>query len=123
MSEPQNERTHHEPRPTEKTIPHVTTELSQDRWTGDRVVEPTGSSVRGRIQIASHGQRNDVIDMQSTEIDTLRAELVKAEETLEEIRIELIDVRMDVRHARDRETAAKTKAAVTEQRLAEALDA
>lgn len=77
------------------------------------------AAVRTRVELA---QRNDIVEMQATEIDTLRAELVKAEETVEEMRIELIDVRMDVRHARDREAAAKTKATATEQRLAEALD-
>jgi hypothetical protein len=53
--------------------------------------------------------RDEVVQMQSSEIDELRAELVKSEEIVFEIRTELLDVRMDVRHARDREAAAEAK--------------
>lgn len=84
-----------------------------------RRVAAEQAAARTRVELA---QRNEVVEMQASEIDTLRAELVKADETVEEMRIELIDVRMDVRHARDRETAAKAKAAATEERLAETLD-
>ena len=84
-----------------------------------RRVAAEQAAVRTRLELA---QRNDVVEMQATEIDTLCAELAKAEETVEEMRIELIDVRMDVRHARDREAAAKTKAAAIDDQLAEALD-
>lgn len=77
------------------------------------------AAVRTRVEL-SH--RDDVIDMQTTEIDTLRAELAKAGERVDEMRIELSDVRMEVRHARDREAAAKSRAEAHEQRLVEALD-
>ena len=97
----------------------VTSAGAQLKAAERRRIAAEQAAVRTRAEL---GERNDVVDMQATEIDTLRAELAKAEETLEEMRIELIDVRMDVRHARDRETAARTKAQATEQRLAEALD-
>jgi hypothetical protein len=59
--------------------------------------------------------------MQSSEIDDLRAELAKSEEIVSEIRTELLDIRMDVRHARDREAAMATKMATANDQLAEAL--
>jgi hypothetical protein len=64
------------------------------------------AAVRAQAELV---HRDEVVQMQSTEIDDLRAELVKSEEIVFEIRTELLDVRMDVRHARDREAAAEAK--------------
>ena len=64
------------------------------------------AAVRAQAELV---HRDEVVQMQSAEIDDLRAELVKSEEIVFEIRTELLDVRMDVRHARDREAAAEAK--------------
>ena len=58
--------------------------------------------------------RDDVIAMQSTEIDDLRADVEKAQEALREMRTELSDLRMEIRHARDREAAAVARAKAAE---------
>jgi YacP-like NYN domain len=50
-------------------------------------------------------------DEQQLEIDRLRADLVKADDTVAEMRAELLDVRNEARHARDRENAAVAKLA------------
>jgi predicted RNA-binding protein with PIN domain len=56
------------------------------------------------------------LDAQESEIDELRADLTKADDVLSEMKAEIIDVRNEARHARDRELAAVTKlqAAVAE---------
>ena len=64
------------------------------------------AAVRAQAELV---HRDEVVQMQSTEIDDLRAELVKSEEIVLEMRTELLDARMDVRHARDREAAAEAK--------------
>jgi hypothetical protein len=64
------------------------------------------AAVRAQAELV---HRDEVVQMQSTEIDDLRAELVKSEEIVLEIRTELLDARMEVRHARDREAAAEAK--------------
>lgn len=64
------------------------------------------AAVRAQAELV---HRDEVVQMQSTEIEDLRAELVKSEEIVLEMRTELLDARMDVRHARDREAAAEAK--------------
>jgi predicted RNA-binding protein with PIN domain len=56
------------------------------------------------------------IDSLTAEIDVLRADLVKALDALNESRSELVDVRNEARHARDREAALRVRldAAVAE---------
>jgi predicted RNA-binding protein with PIN domain len=48
-------------------------------------------------------------DSRESEIDVLRADLTKADDLLSEMKAEIIDVRNESRHARDRESAAVTK--------------
>ncbi len=50
-----------------------------------------------------------LVDEQRTEIDRLVADVDKADDALNEMRAELIDVRNEARHARDREAAATAK--------------
>lgn len=58
----------------------------------------------------------DVVEAQTlaaaraAEIDRLRADLDKADDEIAALRTELIDVRNEARHARDRETAARERA-------------
>ena len=49
------------------------------------------------------------LDSRESEIDVLRADLTKADDLLSEMKAEIIDVRNEARHARDRESAAVTK--------------
>ena len=49
------------------------------------------------------------LDSRESEIDVLRADLTKADDVLSEMKAEIIDVRNEARHARDRESAAVTK--------------
>ena len=64
------------------------------------------AATRARAEIVALqeqiAERGDVID-------GLRTDVVKLTEELEELRAELIDTRLDVRHARDRESAALAK--------------
>ncbi|MFT4865218.1 MAG: hypothetical protein ACI8RC_002029 [Ilumatobacter sp.] len=76
------------------------------------------AAVRAQAELV---HRDELTQMQSSEIDDLRAELAKSEEIVSEIRTELLDIRMDVRHARDREAAMATKMATANDQLAEAL--
>jgi len=71
-------------------------------------------AVRTRAELL---QRNEIVDMQATEIDELRAEVAKAVDVLAEMKTELTDVRMEIRHARDREAAAVARAATAESTL------
>lgn len=73
-----------------------------------RRVAAEQAAVRAQAELV---HRDEVAQMQSIEIDDLRAELAKSEEIVFEIRTELLDVRMDVRHARDREAAMAAKMA------------
>ncbi len=75
------------------------------------------AAVRAQAELV---HRDEFVQMQSIEIDNLRAELAKSEEVVFEIRTELLDVRKDVRHARDREAAAAAKWATLNDQLAEA---
>jgi predicted RNA-binding protein with PIN domain len=43
------------------------------------------------------------------DLDSLRADVVKAEDEVSELRAELVDLRIEARHARDREAAAKAR--------------
>ncbi len=54
-------------------------------------------------------QQQMTIDELRSELDLLRADLVKADDAAAELRTELIDVRNEARHARDREAAAKAR--------------
>ena len=54
-------------------------------------------------------QQQMTIDELRSELDLLRADLVKADDAAAELRTELIDVRNEARHARDREVAAKAR--------------
>ena len=58
-----------------------------------------------------------LVDEQRVELDRLVADLEKADDALSEMRAELIDVRNEARHARDREAAATAK---LERAIAEA---
>ncbi|NND74377.1 MAG: hypothetical protein HKN44_05170 [Ilumatobacter sp.] len=55
-------------------------------------------------------QLNEVIESQAVELHELRADVVKADEAVREMRTELVDVRVESRHARDREAAAQARA-------------
>ncbi len=73
-------------------------------------------AARTRVELL---HRDEVVAMQATEIDDLRADVAKAAEVLAEMKTELIDVRMEIRHARDRETAATSRAAALAAQLSE----
>ncbi|WP_394941479.1 NYN domain-containing protein [uncultured Ilumatobacter sp.] len=73
------------------------------------------AAVRAQAELVTRGE---FVQMQSTEIDELRAELAKSDEIRSEIRTELLDVRMDMRHARDREAALTAKIATANDQLA-----
>lgn len=64
-----------------------------------------------RIQAELLG-RIDEIAARQNEIDDVRADLVKANDEITELRAELIDTRNELRHARDREAAARSRAEV-----------
>jgi len=63
-------------------------------------------AVRSRVDL---GAQLTTIELLRAEIDILRAEAVKADDSISELRAELVDVRIEARHARDREAAAKAK--------------
>ena len=64
-------------------------------------------AARTRVELL---QRDEVIELQETEVDELRAEVTKVRERLAEMKAELSDARLEIRHARDREAAAVVKA-------------
>ena len=64
-------------------------------------------AARTRVELL---QRNEIIELQETEVHELRAEITKAGELLAEMKAELSDARLEIRHARDREAAAVVKA-------------
>ena len=64
------------------------------------------SAVRARAESV---RLQALVDEQRTEIDRLVADVDKADDALTEMRAELIDVRNEARHARDREAAATAK--------------
>ena len=64
-------------------------------------------AARTRVELL---QRNEVIELQETEVDELKAEVTKARQLLAEMKAELSDARLEIRHARDREAAAVVKA-------------
>jgi predicted RNA-binding protein with PIN domain len=74
------------------------------------------AAARTRVELL---HRAEVLEMQATEIDELRAEVAKAAEVVQEIKTELTDVRMEIRHARDREAAAASKATTAETQVRE----
>jgi len=52
----------------------------------------------------------EALTEQASTLDGVRADLAKAEETLAEVRLQLIDSRNEARHARDREASARARA-------------
>ena len=64
------------------------------------------SAVRARAEAV---RLEALVAEQRTELDRLVADLLKADDALTEMRAELIDVRNEARHARDREAAATAK--------------
>ena len=68
-------------------------------------------AARTRVELL---QRNEVIELQETEVDELKAEVTKARQLLAEMKAELSDARLEIRHARDREAAAVVKAQTAE---------
>lgn len=64
-------------------------------------------AARTRVELL---QRNEVIELQETEVDELKAEVTKVRERLAEMKAELSEARLEIRHARDREAAAVVKA-------------
>jgi predicted RNA-binding protein with PIN domain len=64
------------------------------------------TAVRLRADLA---ERDATIETLRKAVDALRADLVKADEAVASMRAELIDVRNEARHARDREAAATAK--------------
>ena len=76
------------------------------------------AAARSRAEIVTLtdqvAQRNEVID-------GLRSDVQKLVDEVAELRAELIDTRNDVRHARDRESAALRKVEIAEQARREAL--
>jgi predicted RNA-binding protein with PIN domain/Sec-independent protein translocase protein TatA len=74
------------------------------------------AAARTRVELL---HRAEVVEMQATEIDELRAEVAKAAEVVQEMNTELTDVRMEIRHARDREAAAAAKATTAETQVRE----
>lgn len=59
-------------------------------------------------------QQQITIDALQSDLDGARADLVKADDAIAELRAELVDVRNDARHARDREASAKAKLAAAQ---------
>ena len=55
------------------------------------------------------------IDVLRSEVDLIRADLAKADDVVSELRSELVDVRNEARHARDREAALRAKLQATRQ--------
>lgn len=63
-------------------------------------------AVRARADVDA---RTASIEALGNDIDALRADLVKADETIGGLRAELVDVRNEARHARDRERSARER--------------
>ncbi len=74
------------------------------------------AAVRTRAELL---HRTEFVALQAAEIDELRAEVAKAADVLAEVTTELTDVRMEIRHARDREAAAVAKARAAAEQLAD----
>ena len=55
------------------------------------------------------------LDVLRAEVDMIRADLAKADDVVSELRSELVDVRNEARHARDREAALRAKLEATRQ--------
>lgn len=92
----------------ERSEEELTTDLRRDLKRAEkRRVAAERATARVQAELL---QRDAAITEQARELDELRADLTKAAEALEEAQQELIDVRNEVRHARDREAAAVTRA-------------
>ena len=88
--------------------------LTSLRRAEKRRVAAEEAAVRSLAEIA---RLTAIVDDHQVEVDRLRADLTKADELLAETKAELIDVRNEARHSRDRESAAVTRlAAVTAER-------
>ncbi len=71
-----------------------------------RLAAAEQAATRSRVEAVSLQQRvaeRDVV------IDGLRSDVVKLTETIDELRVQLTDTRLEARHARDRELAAQAK--------------
>jgi predicted RNA-binding protein with PIN domain len=62
--------------------------------------------IRSRAQVA---MLQDGLSERGEAVDALRSDVVKLTEAIEELRSELVDTRLEARHARDREAAALEK--------------
>lgn len=82
-----------------------------------RAVASRADKRRHAAELATARARAEIVRLeahvavQRDEIEQFRNEAVKGGESLDEARAELIDVRNEIRHARDRESAATTKLA------------
>ncbi len=77
--------------------------LTSLRRAEKRRVAAEEAAVRSLAEIA---RLTAIVDDHQDEVDRLRADLTKADELLAETKAELIDVRNEARHSRDRESAA-----------------
>jgi predicted RNA-binding protein with PIN domain len=71
-----------------------------------RRLQAERSAVRSRVEIVELAALRDDL---STLVDDLRTDVVKLDEEREGLRAELVDARNEVRHAGDREAAAKAR--------------
>ena len=73
-----------------------------------RLAAAEQAATRSRVEAVSLHQR---VIARDAVIDGLRSDVVKLTETIEELRAQLTDTRLEARHARDREAAALAKLA------------
>jgi len=71
-----------------------------------RLAAAEQAAARGRAELVSLQAR---VTERDAVIDGLRSDVVKLTETVDELRAQLTDTRLEARHARDRETAALAK--------------
>jgi predicted RNA-binding protein with PIN domain len=102
--EAEAERIIHE---SERTVAEVDAATSLRRAEKRRVAAEE-AAVRSLAEIA---RLTAIVDEHQDEVDRLRADLTKADDLLAETRAELIDVRNEARHSRDREAAAAARLA------------
>ncbi len=72
-----------------------------------RAAEQVAARIQAEVLV-----RDQTIAVRDAELDDLRADVAKATEALAEVRTELIDTRNELRHARDRESAAVRRAEI-----------
>ena len=71
-----------------------------------RLAAAEQAAARSRVEAVALQQR---VSERDVVIDGLRSDVVKLTETIEELRAQLTDTRLEARHARDRELAAQAK--------------